>query len=575
MVDSSFIGYSSPPPNLGGTQQPLNPSIAARVPPQKRKRGRPRKSDKKISSVASTSPDIVPVLSSDPIVPLSPSDITFTGSSSSLKVSKAAMSRTSSIGSKGAVDDPIDIEHEPQRGPKKIAFAADKIKVAHPMFARIVAETPSEQKLEGFTSMVASPEVRTKPTTIELKSATSKVHSFFGQKPSGTPGQMKNGWGGGVKEGEEPDALWPGGIFPNHEAIAGPSRLNTPLKRRMKGSRPPSCNVGDNNGWFPSRTQAMSTSTRYSLPSDDGVPRYISSHPALLSTSSRSDTSNRQIWAERYRPTQAAQVLGNELEATYLRDWLRTLSVGGKDGASRKVVRKVKRYKPQLVKGWIVDDAGLFGDPVDRGEEEEVEYVDYIEPYLPLGQRPNEYPSLETSQLTNAILLTGPHGAGKSATIHAAATELGWEVFEVYPGIGKRTVANLMSWVGDVGKNHLVVKGGKAEPAKPEIKQQNALKSFFGGPTRKVVQDDEDPIALTGSQGSLGDPIEIDTSPRKEDQLVLDPEAPSKGVRQSLILIDEADILFAEENTFWPAVIALIAESRRPIIITCNGRSCQ
>jgi hypothetical protein len=277
---------------------------------------------------------------------------------------------------------------------------------------------------------------------------------------------------------------------------------------------------------------------------------------------------NREAWAERYRPTAAEQVLGNDVEATYLRDWLRVLSVGTSDGTARKVARKVKKGKAQLVEGWIVDDAGIFGDAVDGlDDEEDLEYVDYEEPDLALGQRPKSYPDLATGQLTNTMLLAGATGTGKSAAVHAAATELGWEIFEVYPGMGKRTGGNLMSWVGDVGKNHLVVKGNKADSVKPN---NNGIGAFFAG-AKKRTRDDDDPIAISGSQGSMKDPIEIEVSPREEKEMELDVAETSTTVRQSLILIDEADILFAEENTFWPAVISLIAESRRPVIITCNG----
>ncbi|ORY80274.1 hypothetical protein BCR35DRAFT_259765, partial [Leucosporidium creatinivorum] len=61
--------------------------------------------------------------------------------------------------------------------------------------------------------------------------------------------------------------------------------------------------------------------------------------------------------------------------------------------------------------------------------------------------------------LTNLILLKGPHGSGKTSTVHAVANELNWSVFEVYPGIGKRGAKDIERYVGDVGKNHMVRSG--------------------------------------------------------------------------------------------------------------------
>jgi hypothetical protein len=50
-------------------------------------------------------------------------------------------------------------------------------------------------------------------------------------------------------------------------------------------------------------------------------------------------------------------------------------------------------------------------------------------------------------------------------------------------------------------------------------------------------------------------------------------EGDETSFRQSVILLDEVDILFEEEGTFWPAVVSLIATSHRPVILTCNGTS--
>jgi DNA polymerase III delta prime subunit len=220
------------------------------------------------------------------------------------------------------------------------------------------------------------------------------------------------------------------------------------------------------------------------------------------------------------------------------------------------------------VDDWIVDDLGLFGDPVDEDDLDEVEEP-LEEPDVPIGQRPDFYTPL-SARLANSILLTGPSGSGKSAAVYAAAAELGWEVFEVYPGIGKRTGGNLTALVGDVGKNHMVGRAKEVEAA-PTPK---GIQSFFSKPRDGVDQ----------AMGSQGEPIEVDDDrpdrpitppPRLRTASVnLTPFRDESKFRQSLILIEEVDILFEEEATFWPAVVSLIAESRRPVIMTCNGQSC-
>jgi hypothetical protein len=467
----------------------------------------------------------------------------------------------------GAHHNPIQIDEDspqPVTGPlRKLVFAADT-KPAHTFFSRPALTLRGK----AAESSVGDPE-EVEVERIDLAEEPARFHTFFKANGtmSGSP-RMAEGWGKHVKDGGERAAPLPGGVWPNHHdgAIGVPSHLSGPVMSRRRQRVLSS--VEEDGFW----TEYLGR-----IPGEDGRERYVEQapchshvpflnrHPALVSLRNKATGANRESWNERFRPQKAVEVLGNEVEATYLRDWLSTLEVGtkGEEGA-KKVMRKVKRKKGLGYDDWIVDDIGLFGE-IEDVEEEEDEEQEVLELHLDDGmERPNSYASLE-SRLTNTILLTGPHGSGKSAAVYAVAAELGWDVFEVYPGIGKRTAANLASLVGDVGKNHMV---GSQRHTKESVepKKSEGIKSFFG--KAKSLQ-------AFGSQGSAGDPIDLEVDVLEETPAIGFIDGPSGDgkARQSLILIDEVDILFEEESTFWPAVVALIAESRRPVVLTCNGGS--
>lgn len=500
--------------------------------PGKRKRGRPRKIREPTTSPPSLpSPDQAGLSNGHPS---SSTDVIVTGHRLNPNLpSHPYFSRTVSSSSKGASYDPIDVESPVRAGPRKLIFASDQ-KAAHSFFA-----APHE--------VIA-------PVEVAVKGKAAKVYAFFeaSDAKADSQGRIRDGWGRGLKEGGEWAAPWTGGIWPSHEGVSGPSSVSHCLKKATKHSKIRS--RSDSSGkdyWEGIFRQALLLSrngvSNSPHRSPQSLPPLCAQHPAWTSLRHKTGSVNRDSWCERYRPHRAEEVLGNEIEATYLRDWLRALQVG----RGRKVVRKLKRPKRQLFDERVTDDIGLFGDADEEEDEDELPEA-FEEPELPLGERPNGYPPLAT-RLTNTILLTGPHGSGKSAAVYAAATELGWEVFEVYPGIGKRTGANLMTLVGDVGKNHMVVKGGLKE----ETDRNGAKRTFFD----KAKEGEAD--LANGIQGSTTGLAAVGPDDKKGSD--------EAEVRQSLILIDEVDILFAEENTFWPAVLALIAESRRPVVLTCNG----
>lgn len=327
-------------------------------------------------------------------------------------------------------------------------------------------------------------------------------------------------------------------------------------------------------------------------------PQQQPSHIALRHTYERIATSftafdkfecESQDWVHKYAPKATEDVLQQSHEVFLLRDWLRSLTIGSvenqvidrsraKDSsvASRRRVVRKKRKRAEGLDDFVVssdDDASQMDQITDP------EDVQTANPFLKQsvirgGDITRDTIGCERS--TNAVVISGPHGCGKTAAVYAVAQELDFEVFEINPG-SRRSGRDILDKVGDMTRNHLV---------KHDQRDDTNVASREEAEHEELLDHNLKDDIASGRQGTMNSffkskaPIKKKQQEKKESPGKAKPRSgdPSKckkqqSHKQSLILLEEVDVLFEEDKMFWATILDLILQSKRPIIMTCTDES--
>lgn len=144
-----------------------------------------------------------------------------------------------------------------------------------------------------------------------------------------------------------------------------------------------------------------------------------------------------------------------------------------------------------------------------------------------------EIESNSTTGLSKAVILLGPTGCGKTNAVYALAQEMNFNVLEINAG-SKRTGKKMLFELQEATQSHQVKGGG-------------------GGGNDRLFRVSQ---AQSSEESSSGFGNSQSTQ------------------KLSLIMIEDADIVFEQDNGFVDAMYQLVATSKRPVILVANQTTC-
>lgn len=222
-------------------------------------------------------------------------------------------------------------------------------------------------------------------------------------------------------------------------------------------------------------------------------------------------------WTDKYKPMVTSQIIGNFETTKELKKWLESWSA---NDDKRKT------------NGADSDSSDFYHSDTDSRDS--VKTVD------------------------NLLILTGPTGCGKTSCVYAVAADLAIKVIEVNAS-SKRNGKIMLQDLQEATQSHKVNRGKSTSTENSQKSQEIAevdltIKTKKRGRPKKVKDVITKQKSDTGSQSTNSQ------------------ESTRTGM--SLILIDDADIVFDQDDGFCSAISQLVQYSKRPVILITSSLVC-
>ncbi|KAI9343099.1 hypothetical protein BDR26DRAFT_858512 [Obelidium mucronatum] len=183
----------------------------------------------------------------------------------------------------------------------------------------------------------------------------------------------------------------------------------------------------------------------------------------------------------------------------------------------------------------------------------------------------------ETSNPNVHLRLVGPPSSGRTNAVKVVAAECGFDVIEIHSGL-KRGGKDILSLLSEATQSHVVTGGGgSAVPLESTTEvPKRPTANFFalkkappkedakkGGDApikrkRKMVVDDD------SDENEDVDVVNVQPSLKSVDTISAAP------VKPSLIVVEDADVLFEQDKGFWASMWSMMEVSKRPIVFICT-----
>ncbi|VVD04310.1 unnamed protein product [Leptidea sinapis] len=226
---------------------------------------------------------------------------------------------------------------------------------------------------------------------------------------------------------------------------------------------------------------------------------------------SEEEYTDKLCWTDKYKPTSSKQIIGNFTAIDEMKKWLQNWT------------ENLIKTKSEMNSS--DSDFSLFHD----SDADSREYL---------------------KNNNNVLIISGDVGCGKTSSVYAIAAELAIKVIEVNAS-SKRTGKIMLQDLQEATKSHKVDRGKSGSEGSQKMQEKKKKLSKKRGRIKKTKKF-----------------LKIN----EVSEEIISQDNVRTGM--SLILIDDADVVFEQDDGFCSAVSQLIQSSKRPVILVTSSLTC-